>query len=278
MLSPEDFGNFVNNQSKEIEGWFFPADMLSFWMLGGIQGGLGIRGDVCEVGVYHGKSLVLLSNMLSENEIAHGYDIFPDNTREKTEEALLKFGRPEKTWLYSGDTSTISRDMLDDQVGKGVRLLHIDAGHEYHEVYHQLITFSPYVAHGGIIIMDDYQDREFPGIEAAVLDFSEIDRPRRFVPFYASGNKMFLCEPHFSYNYQSRLIEQGPLKDACRVSRVRDFNILVGFSKLPVSNADCIERIVSSDFPKYYHSDSEGLRAKAEKYSQLHYGPGKHQD
>lgn len=274
MLSPEEFGNFVNNQSKEIDGWFFPADMLSFWMLGAIQEGLGIRGDICEMGVYHGKSLVLISNMLAENEIAHAYDIFPGNTREKTEEALLKFGRPEKTRLYSGDTSMISKNMLDDQIGKGVRILHIDAGHEYHEVYHQLITFSPYVARGGIIIMDDYQDREFPGIEAAVLDFSEIDRPRRFVPFYASANKMFLCEPHFSYNYQSRLIEQGPLKDACRVSRVKDFNILVGFSKLPASNAACIERIVSSEFPKHYNSDSEGLRARAERYSQLRYGSG----
>lgn len=276
MISPEDFGNFVNHQSKEIEGWFFPADMLSFWMLAAIQEGLGIRGDICEMGVYHGKSLVLLSNMLAENETVHGYDIFPNNTKEKTEEALSKFGRPERTRLYSGDTSMISRDLLDEQIGKGVRFLHIDAGHEYHEVYHQLITFSPYVSRGGIIVMDDYQDREFPGIEAAVLDFAEIDRPRRFVPFYASANKMFLCEPHFSYNYQSRLIEQGPLKDACRVSRVRDFNILVGFSKLPMPNNACIEKIVSAEFPKYYNSESDALQKNAEKYSQRLYGPGAH--
>ena len=76
-----------------------------------------------------------------------------------------------------------------------LRFLHIDAGHEYHlRVLEQLELFTPLLSDHGIIAMDDYQDREFPGIEAAVLDFAERDGPRRFVPFF-SGRKQnkFLC-------------------------------------------------------------------------------------
>ena len=97
--------------------------------------------------------------------------------------------------------------MNDDDIkakidGKVIRILHIDAGHEYHEVFHSLLSFATYVVDSGIIVMDDYQDPEFPGIEAAVLDFCEIDRPRRFIPFFSGGNKIYLCLTHMANKYQ----------------------------------------------------------------------------
>ena len=58
--------------------------------------------------------------------------------------------------------------------------------------------------------MAAYQDREFPGIEAAVLDFCEIDRPRRFVPFFSGGNKMYLCEKNMASLYQNSLLKFEP--------------------------------------------------------------------
>ena len=146
---------------------------------------------------------------------------------------------------------------------------------EYHEVLKQLLQFAVYVKPGGIIIMDDYQDREFPGIEAAVLDFSEYDRPRRFVPFFAGGNKMFLCEPHLSHSYQKALLKTDSLKDKCRVSRVRDFNVLVGFSKLPVETEKCLSLLHGSQFPAYYGYDEETLNADSARFQQIRFGSGK---
>ena len=48
----------------------------------------------------------------------------------------------------------ISKDFGDNQL----RLLHIDAGHEYHEVMKILKDFSPFLDDQGILIMDDFQD------------------------------------------------------------------------------------------------------------------------
>ncbi len=122
--------------------------------------------------------------------------------------------------------------------------------------------------------MDDYQDREFPGIEAAVLDFSEIDRPRRFVPFFSGGNKMYLCEKNMASLYQKSLLKFEPVNGKSRVSRVRDFNVLVGFSKLPVSAEACYNCIQQGEFPLAYDSDLDGLSKKAGQLSQITFGSG----
>ena len=139
---------------------------------------------------------------------------------------------------------------MDELIQRPVRFLHIDAGHEYHEVIEQLDMFSPYLADAGVIAMDDYQDREFPGIEAATLDFSSRDRPRRFVPFLAGGNKMFLCASWLSGVFQKHLLERPNFVDKCRLTRVRDFNVLVLRSKLPVASSLISQQIDRTMFPQ----------------------------
>ena len=159
---------------------------------------------------------------------------------------------------------------------KGVRILHIDAGHEYHEVLHSLLTFSPIVYDSGIIVMDDYQDLEFPGIEAAVLDFCEIDRPRRFIPFFSGRNKMFLCSRHLASRYQLAMLTDKNLKNSSRLTIVRDFKILKGFSKLPTKYDKLLQQINEFDLKNsdHFKNDINQLKEKAEKYAQDLYGGG----
>ncbi|MDA9871197.1 hypothetical protein N9D35_05365 [Gammaproteobacteria bacterium] len=122
--------------------------------------------------------------------------------------------------------------------------------------------------------MNNYQDREFPGIEAAVLDFAERDRLRRIVQFFAGDNKMHLCEQHYASIYQTSLLRAEALKDKSRVSRVRDFDVLVGFSKLPVSAAACLSSIEKTTFPLGYDGDGQTLAAKSARFQKYQFGSG----
>lgn len=268
----EQVVRYINEGSKKVNGWFFPPDMLAFVYLDQIQKKLNVEGNLCEVGVFEAKSLVLLSHFRREQEALVGYDLFPDDMQKNAENNLKTFGKPKGVTLVASDTSKITLAAIKDKLGIGLRFLHIDAGHEYHEVFHQLILFAPFIREGGIISMDDYQDREFPGIEAAVLDFCEIDRPRRFVPFFAGGNKMFLCERQNAAVYQRFLLDCEHLKDKCRLTRVKDFNILVGYSKLPVPNASCIKKINEAEFPLVYGMDEAKLAGQAARYDQITFG------
>lgn len=274
-MNDQLIAKFINTDANTMKGWFFPPDMLTFYVLNTLQTRFNVQGSLCEVGVYEGKSLVLLSLFAKDSEAVYGFDLFPDDMQANCQANINRLGNPAVVKLFAGDTSTINTQGLKDIVQQPTRMLHIDAGHEYHEVLHQLHLFAPFVKEGGIIIMDDYQDREFPGIEAAVLDFCEIDRPRRFVPFFAGGNKMFLCERQNAATYQRGMLDFEHYKDKTRLSRVKDFDILVGFSKLPVPNEAVLKQIAEHEFPLTYHWHEQQAAKEAAAFDQLTFGSGK---
>jgi len=131
------------------------------------------------------------------------------------------------------------------------------------------VLFAPYVSHGGVIIFDDYQDREFPGIEAAVLDFCEIDRPRRFVPFFSGANKIYCCEPPMAAKYQKIMLSFPFISSQARYVKVKDFWILIGFSKLPVDPSVILSKIDSNSSFDYDPCVLEDVSAVAKTTSQL---------
>ena len=265
---------FLKNEN-DLEGWFFPPDMLSLAILNDIHSKRNIKGNIVEIGVYKGKSFSFLSHLTKENETLFGYDAFPEDYYESTKLALEKYGARVKFELIKADTSELNDDDIDAKIhGKATRILHIDAGHEYHEVLHSLLSFSPYVVDAGIIVMDDYQDPEFPGIEAAVLDFCEIDRPRRFIPFFSGANKIYLCSSYMANQYQNFILSSENFKNSSRCTIVRDFAILKGFSKLPTSYEK-----TKKNLSKFYESKDfslessnqylENIKLKAKKYAQM---------
>ena len=264
---------FIGEDHKFIDGWFFGLDQVAFYELFSIQNQQGLRGDVCEVGVYKGKSFVFLSLLKGQNDRLIGFDLFPDDLEEVTKRNLSDYGVAENTELHKGLTSDLELAELNSILSSRLRFLHIDAGHEYHEVLQQLQLFSPYMDDLGIISMDDYQDREFPGIEAAVLDFADRDRPRRFVPFLAGSNKMYLCASQHASHLQTLLMSRQNFMDASRLTRVRDFNILIMRSKLPVSVDRIKAQIEASDFPKW-PDDTSDLSEKSRTFSQWQFGSG----
>lgn len=264
---------FISDTHSKIEGWFFPLDQIAFFELFAVQNQIQAGGDIVEVGVYHGKSLVLLSLLKNQGEKLIGFDLFDSDHEERTRDNLSHFGSSEQVSLVRGYTSEIAQTDLNAMLPSPLRFLHIDAGHEYHEVLEQLHLFAPYVADRGIIAMDDYQDREFPGIEAAVLDFAELDRPRRFVPFLAGGNKLFLCFSPMATAFQKMLLARPNFQDTCRLTRVRDFNILIMRSKLPVKSQAITEQLEALNFPRRTESDLS-LNEKSGQYSQLTFGSG----
>ena len=264
---------FIDGRHSELEGWFFGPDQLAFYELCALQERLQIAGDLGEVGVFKGKSLVLLSLLKRDAERLLGFDLFVEDHLEATQSALSAFNAEKNVELFKGLTSEISLEKLDETIRSPLRFLHIDAGHEYHEVLEQLAIFTPYLGDQAIIAMDDYQDREFPGIEAAVLDFAEQDRPRRFVPFFAGGNKMFLCNFTMAPMFQSSLLIAPNFKDKCRLTRVRDFNILIMRSKLPVSSDEISAQLEAAAFPRR-NLDGVSLNEQSALFSQRTFGSG----
>ena len=65
-------------------------------------------------------------------------------------------------------TSTSGAKILRAQ-GVCADLIYIDAGHDYLECYSDLVSYTPLLAKGGVMIADDYSG--FPGVRGAVERF-----------------------------------------------------------------------------------------------------------
>jgi cephalosporin hydroxylase len=120
------------------------------------------------VGVWQGKSLVLLSLLKVQGETVFGFDLFTGELKAATENNLAQYGDPSNVQLHEVDANQFGFDQLRSLINKPLRFLHIDAGHEYHEVLHQLKLYTPFLGDDAVIAMDDTEDREFPGVSAAV--------------------------------------------------------------------------------------------------------------
>lgn len=190
---------------KEVPGYFYPIDIILFYcVLKHIQ--KDIDGDICEIGVAEGKSAICLSEFKREKENFYLYDIFSRLNREITSRNIKKFGNYSNVEWNLVDSTSLKLDEVKFQ--NKLRLLHIDGCHEHWAVLSDLSLFSNFVRDDGIIVMDDYNDYEYPGVNSATTQYclsKENDREWRI--FAIGDNKAYLCRKNLHSKYINSVLE-----------------------------------------------------------------------
>ncbi|UVS78686.1 class I SAM-dependent methyltransferase [Actinokineospora sp. UTMC 2448] len=187
----------------DVPGWFFPADALLFRAVDELQGERGITGDLLEIGVYQGKSAILIGCFPRAGERFAVCDVFGDL------DALSAENRDESTTYYPGyeraafernylrfhaelpDVHAVASARLPDLLPAGsFRFAHIDGGHSYDVVRQDIATVRRLLGPGGVVVLDDWSTSHAPGVGralwAAFADGGLI--PLAFTPgkFYAT--------------------------------------------------------------------------------------------
>jgi hypothetical protein len=126
----------------------------------------GLPGDVVEIGVWKGKSLVLMNEICNHERRVIGIDPFelPNQFEE--------FSHYKKTLLPDAHVlrgySELCAERFYALLPK-VALLHIDGGHHGRHVLLDFLLYSPSVVPGGFIVFDDYGDFQYsPEVGPAV--------------------------------------------------------------------------------------------------------------
>lgn len=163
---------------EQIPGWFWPADQRLFdWFLSDDR-----SGDLLELGVYMGKSAVLIGRHLRQGERFTVCDLFesdaPDAandaetsrsystlTRRRFEENYLAFhdALPE---VVHGPTSEILEHVKPDSC----RFVHVDASHLYAHVREDVLAARTVLGENGVVVFDDYRSEHTPGVSLAVWE------------------------------------------------------------------------------------------------------------
>lgn len=198
-----------------------------------LQDAFAITGDVAEIGVFQGKTLILMAKALNEGERAVAVEIFgtpPGNDapmRAALEANLARFGCIDACDIIVADSSSFTPDSFRARLGgASVRFFSVDGDHARAIVLHDLALAEAVLAPGGVIAADDLFNPWYPGVTEALYDFCRAGReqgahdlePIAFVaangPVEAGAGKLLFARRTFARRYKAglKLLNQPDLK------------------------------------------------------------------
>lgn len=189
--------------TKGIAGWFSHHDAFLFHVLLSIQSTENIHGDILEIGVFDGKSAVLLGRNLKKGEEFHACDIFSELTDSKNAEEIqssypsLSRKKFESNMLemlgHLPEIHQCPSSQLQSKLGnRKFRFIHVDGSHLYDHVKLDLDYAAEVVVKKGIVAVDDFRTQHAIGVAAAVW---ETIIEGRLIPLAITPAKIYLGKP-----------------------------------------------------------------------------------
>jgi hypothetical protein len=213
VSKPAKLQKYLKHGHKTVEGWLLPGAIKIVIEIARVQRDNNIAGNIAEVGIHHGKSLILLYLLSRNPERVVAVDLFGEqqkNIDNSGEGNLSKFLSNVKRHaddlrlvIYEGDSTAIdSCDLIGMAEGR-CRLISVDGGHTPGITQHDLATAEGALCEGGVIILDDCFNEMWPGVSDGVHRY--FAQTRNIAPFAIGSNKTLFCHPHYAWHYVDAL-------------------------------------------------------------------------
>jgi len=202
--------NYLRWKIYSINGYLKSLDARLIVALASWQTGNKIAGSLAEIGVHHGKLFFLLALSRQAGEKSLAIDLFEDDemnasTRYGGRSRALSMHAAslnvtlESTEVQKADSLTLTSDDILSRVGR-VRIFSVDGGNLYHHVAHDLPLVFSTLAPGGVIVVDDFCNAEWPEVTSATYDFVRA-QGGKIVPAILTKRKLYLASPEFATAY-----------------------------------------------------------------------------
>jgi hypothetical protein len=173
--------SYIRREMRSVDGWLHPTSAAAIAELGS-------GGNAAEIGVHHGKLLILLSLLCDH---AYAIDVFDssrntdgsgDGNREIFEANMRRYGGAHTT--IQSDSSLLAPELLPP-----IRLFSVDGAHTADMTEHDLRLASRVLVHGGIVILDDYFNEQWPDVSVGA---NRVIADGTLVPFAITPGKVLL--------------------------------------------------------------------------------------
>jgi hypothetical protein len=170
---PVSKADYLRDGMSEVRGWLHRSTAVYLSAIEVLQRELGIDGDVCEIGVHHGKSFLCLALGLPAGHKAVAIDLFENRAlnvdhsgwgdRAILERNLAAHGAGTNVTIIAADSMKL------DEVGflspgRRFRLFSIDGGHTPAVTCNDLFVAERTIADRGLVILDDFLNPRWLGV------------------------------------------------------------------------------------------------------------------
>ncbi len=254
MLKIKDSGYFLPSKinlfvekGQEVQG-FFQFQNAALWdSLLSFQSEHYIIGNMLEIGVYKGRSALISSLHLREDE--HFFLIDGTPFIEEAEANLSSI-----LGLRGNYIQKMSYELTPEPFSSTrhcCRWIHIDGEHTGRAVINDLEFSEQMLSDQGILILDDFFNPMYPQLTEAAFSFLSANK-HKLSMFLCGWNKAYLARPLFAFNYRN-FIRQA-LASELHQREIDDF-MLTKTSTLDESTSfGIIDRFTDRD---YYGLDSD---------------------
>ena len=220
---PPGAADYLDNHSGSIDGWLSLVAQWMFCSIADTQKKNGILGDAVEIGVWDGKTLLLIQQLMSDSEEVHGFDI---ELRPTLKENIKRLGvkQESKIRLTEIDSRTLEVEVLRSMHPNGIRIFHVDGYHTYENARNDLLLAFASANPAGVIALDDFFSDTVPAVTHAYFELAQQGATNGFLPFAIGGGKLFLCTENQISIYRDSLMEQMPISPR----NGRDVDVLFG--------------------------------------------------
>ena len=198
----EKQANKYLKRNKKIEGWFSIHDVVAFSSILSIQRDLDTAGSLLEIGVYQGKSAILIGQFSKSESDFEVCDIFQlESDIENINEISSSYRNLnreifEQNCFANLDHVPIIHECKSLELVKylkcdSYRFVHIDGSHLYEHVMSDIqLALEVLAKEDGVIVMDDFRSQHTLGVSLAIW---EKIISGGFAPFLVTPAKMYLA-------------------------------------------------------------------------------------
>lgn len=192
------------NLLDRMNGWFSPASHAIFSIFLKYQIQNKIKGNLCEIGVWEGKSASIICKNAQELEKIFLVDPLLNKYTESVMRNIDNICRtiPNNLVMCNIESDNLFSIGEMRKLFHSFRFIHIDGCHTGSNIYSDLVTAEKLLTNDGIVVVDDYFNISYTQITEALYKYLYIN-PYSFRIFCVGFNKAYLCRPNVYSKYYS---------------------------------------------------------------------------
>jgi hypothetical protein len=223
---PQLTRDYIFRRMKGIKGYLDPVDALMISTILAAQSDARFGGSVAEIGVYFGRSFLLMAGLLRPDERAFAADLFDIGTRSGGDSvqlaSLLASGEKlgiaiDRDMIHAGSSHALRAESIVSKTG-AMRFVNIDGGHLLADVEADAELAKNTIADFGVLCFDDFCNPEWPEVSLGVFNFLRANNDR-FAAFALSQKKIFVCQTEYFDLYRTII------RDALVLRRIRRIDV-----------------------------------------------------